>query len=53
MVNDIELLMNMNRSEVSGMTVVVAAPEEGGESDSPDLPSGLFHSNKAGIYLEA
>lgn len=54
MINNIEPLMNMNRSEVSGMTVVaVAAPEEGGESDSPDLPSGLFHLNKAGIYLEA
>lgn len=44
----------MNRSEVSGMSAVcVAAPEEGGEDEGPDLPSGLFHLNKAGIYLEA
>jgi hypothetical protein len=44
----------MNRSEVSGMTVVsVAASEEVSESESPDLPSGFFHLNSAGIYLEA
>jgi hypothetical protein len=52
--NTIETRMNKNRSEVPGMTAVtVAAPEEGGEPDSPDLPSGLFHLNRAGIYLEA
>ena len=44
----------MNRSEVSGMTVVpVAASEESSDPDSPDLQSGLFHLNKAGKYLEA
>jgi hypothetical protein len=44
----------MNRSEVSGMTVVsVAASEEVSEPESPDLPSGFFHLNSAGIYLEA
>jgi hypothetical protein len=44
----------MNRSEVSGMIGVCdASPDEGGESEGPDLPSGLFHLNRAGIYLEA
>ena len=44
----------MNRSELPGMTAVtVAAPEESSEPDSPDLRSGLFHLNRAVMYLEA
>ncbi len=44
----------MNRSEVSGMTAVsTTAPDEGGESDGPDLRSGLLHLNIADRYLEA
>jgi hypothetical protein len=48
------LELYMNRSEVSGMTAVsTAAPDEGGESDGPDLRSGLLHLNIADRYLEA
>ena len=44
----------MNWSETAGMNAVTAAaPEEGSDPDSPDLPSGLLHFIHAGIYLEA
>jgi len=41
----------MNRSEVFGMNAVpVAASDESGESDGPDLRSGLFNLHKFVIF---
>jgi len=46
--------LTMNWSEAAGMNAgTAAAPEEGSDPDSPDLPSGLLHFIHAGIYLEA
>jgi len=44
----------MKRREVSGMTAVpLAASEQSSEPDGPDLRSGLFNLNIAGMVLEA
>ena len=44
----------MNQCEVSGKTnVTVAAPEEAGEPEGPDLHSGLFNLNTEVMALEA